>query len=45
LVKRKADIKDFAGYLPGHGGLMDRIDGITFNAVFIFIVMEIIALL
>jgi phosphatidate cytidylyltransferase len=45
LIKRNANIKDFAGYLPGHGGLMDRIDGITFNAVFIFIVMEIITLL
>jgi CDP-diglyceride synthetase len=45
IIKRKANIKDFAGYLPGHGGLMDRIDGITFNAVFIFIVMEIITLL
>jgi len=45
LIKRKANIKDFAGYLPGHGGLMDRIDGVTFNAVFIFMVMEIITLL
>jgi CDP-diglyceride synthetase len=45
LIKRKANIKDFAKYLPGHGGLMDRIDGITFNAVFIFIVMGIITLL
>jgi phosphatidate cytidylyltransferase len=45
LIKRRANIKDFAGYLPGHGGLMDRFDGITFNAVFIFIVMEIITLL
>lgn len=27
-LKRKAKIKDTAGYLPGHGGFLDRIDGI-----------------
>jgi CDP-diglyceride synthetase len=42
LLKRKSSVKDFAGYLPGHGGIMDRIDGLVFNAVFIFMVMEII---
>ena len=42
-IKRKAGIKDFGKYLPGHGGAMDRLDGISFNALFIFAVMMIIA--
>jgi len=28
LLKRKAKIKDTGSFLPGHGGLLDRLDGI-----------------
>ena len=29
-LKRKANIKDTGKFLPGHGGLLDRLDGIIF---------------
>lgn len=36
FIKRKVGIKDMGNILPGHGGVMDRIDGMSFAAVFIY---------
>lgn len=41
-IKRKANIKDFSQILPGHGGVLDRFDGIIFNVPFILLIMGII---
>ena len=38
--KRKAGIKDFSNIFPGHGGFMDRVDGMMFVSVVIFIVLS-----
>ncbi len=37
LFKRSLDIKDSGKILPGHGGILDRIDGILISAPIIFV--------
>ena len=43
LIKRKANIKDTGKILPGHGGLLDRVDGIIFALPFSYFLIKIIS--
>ena len=42
LIKRKAKVKDTGNFLPGHGGVLDRIDGILLGLPIGFLSLTII---
>ena len=39
-LKRKSNKKDTGNIIPGHGGLLDRIDGIIFATIFYNILIK-----
>ena len=42
FLKRKAKVKDTGNFFPGHGGVLDRIDGILVGVPFGFIIIKIL---
>ncbi len=41
-IKRKVGIKDMGNIMPGHGGAMDRFDGIMFVAIIVCICFQLV---
>jgi phosphatidate cytidylyltransferase len=45
MVKRSIDVKDMGSVLPGHGGMLDRIDGFLFAVPAVYILFRAFGLL
>ena len=42
VIKREFGVKDYGHLLPGHGGILDRFDSVTFAAPFVWLLLQLL---
>ena len=42
VIKREFGVKDYGHLLPGHGGILDRFDSVTFVAPFVWLLLQLL---